>query len=252
MLKLTNIIAITVTLICSNSVLQAAETQPVVEAYSCNYLAGKNQKDLDMAVDFWQKGIDKIGSKAMQSYFASIMTPLYATTDADFHWLGSNVDLNTWAAGNSDYTSSKFGASADAKFKKMSKCKTNLYFSSPLYTGFTPAPESTGALMMTAACKLKDGATMADVKVTEAMRIAELTANAATFSVYKLIPYIANTPNDLVYLIVHSDLNAFASAGTMQLASKTWMASSKKFNSAMQCESALYTTRLVHSPLAAM
>jgi len=231
-------------------VLQAAETSPVVEAYSCNYLKGKNQEDLNSAVKFWQKGIDKLNSKAMNSYFASILTPLYATTDADFHWLGSNVNLNTWAAGNSDYTNSKFGASADAKFTKMSKCTSNLFFSSALYTGLTPTKNSAGAVMMTAACKLKEDATMKDAQAGEAARIKEMTANKALVSVYKLTPYIANTPYDIVYLVVHSDLTAFAKAGTMQMTSKNWQVSSQKFASAMQCETALYSTSIVHLPSA--
>jgi len=104
--------------------------------------------------------------------------------------------------------------------------------------------------MMTAACKLKEDATMKDAQAGEAARIKEMTANKALVSVYKLTPYIANTPYDIVYLVVHSDLTAFAKAGTMQMTSKNWQVSSQKFASAMQCETALYSTSIVHLPSA--
>ncbi|MEH6556209.1 MAG: hypothetical protein V7708_00330 [Oceanicoccus sp.] len=231
--------------------LHAAETDPVVEAYSCNYLEGKNQQDLNSAIEFWQKGMGKLNSEAMKSYFGVVLNPINSSFGADFYWLGSNTNLNTWAAGNADYFGSKVGQDADKKFAKMSKCTSNLFFSKPLYEGLTPATDGTGAVIMTAACTLKEGKTLQNAMAVEGPRIAELVANKAQTSVYRLVPYIANTPYDLLYLIVHSDLKAFASAGTRQITSEAWMATNEAFTSTMHCESGLFNSQVVHLPAVA-
>jgi len=228
--------------------VHAAETRGIVESFSCNYLAGKDQRDLDKAVKFWQQSVDKINSPTLNSYFATVLQPIRSTTDFDFFWLGANPNLNSWAKSSSDYVNSKEGQAADARFAKMSKCTSNMYFSEPLHVGLTPSGDADGAVMIAAGCTLKKGKTMRDVMAAEAPRIKQSKAANTASSIYRLTPYIANTPIDVVYLIVYQDLESLGKIGTMQLTSKDWMATGGKFAETMECNSGLYSTNIVHMP----
>jgi hypothetical protein len=56
--------------------VQAAETGGVVETYSCHFNSGKDAKDLDGAVKFWQSQVKKLNSTDLNKYFGSVLTPI--------------------------------------------------------------------------------------------------------------------------------------------------------------------------------
>jgi hypothetical protein len=69
-------------------------------------------------------------------------------------------------------------------------------------------------------------------------------------NVFRLLPYIANTPADLIYLIGHDDITAFGSNNTGMVTSKAGAAAGSALNQVMDCSGGLYSGNTVHVPAA--
>ena len=234
---------------CLLSFQLSAQETAIVEAFSCNYADGKNRNDLDSAIEYWQKGMKDMQSDAMKNYFAAVLHPIRSSSDSDFYWLGVNATMTEWAQGFTEYSSGKFGRSADARFEKMSKCQSNLHMSTPLYVALTPNPENNGAVMIALGCNLHKGKDIQNAMAIESARIAYLKAAKIQSSVYRLLPYIGNSPYDIIYLVVYPDASVFASAADGYMASAEWMATNNMLRNTMSCSSGLYESNIVHFPM---
>lgn len=233
-----------------------AETPAVVESFGCTLLPGKTLADFDKATAAWQSDMDKIPGG--DEYFAVTLVPIRANTSIDIAWLGSYPNLNSWSKNTASYMASPEGKASDARFDKVASCETGLAFSEALHTGL-PAPTVGGPAGVIEAyqCKLKHGKTMANVAQANAawMKWVE-DAKAADpsvdeFSAYMLQPWIADTPYDLVYLVVHSDLESFGSTNTELFTSDGGQVVGAGFDSVMSCESGLFQSNVVRTPAAA-
>jgi hypothetical protein len=193
---------------------QAEETATVVQSFNCNFINGKGTKDLDSAVTHWQEQIKKIDSEDMTNYFGAVLTPIVSNSDADFYWIGASPNLNSFARLGTAYNQSAAGQSADTRFEKMSKCKSNLFFSEQIYSGEAPAEGDNDGVLQGIGCTLKDGKTMTNVLTAEAGMNKVAAASGSKYSVYRWTPYLANVPVDLLYLVVYDDLESFASENT--------------------------------------
>jgi hypothetical protein len=229
---------------------EMAETPAVVESFSCNFIDGKGSKDLDSAVSYWQSQMGKIDSADLKNYFAAIITPVRSSTDADFLWLGATPNLNSFARGTAAYAASDAGQAADARFAKMSRCKSNLFFSEQVYTGSSPGEGNTDFVLEGYGCTLRKGKTMANVVAAEAYFTAMFAAMKSEANVYRWTPYIANTPADLVYLVAHNDLISFGSHNTSVVMSEAGEAANNALFQVMDCEGGLYAGDVIHTPAA--
>jgi hypothetical protein len=227
---------------------EMAETSRVLQVYSCNYAKGKGAKDLASAVSFWQTQMDKIDSKDMQNYFGATLTPISANTDADFYWLGGSPNLNSFARGGEAYSSSVAGQAADARFDKMSSCKSNLFFSEQIHAGMEPEEGNSDFVMEAFGCTLKKGKTRANVSAAEGSYKAMYDALGLKVNVFRLAPFIANTAVDLYYFIAHDDMVAFGSNNTHMITSKMGPAANGALNQVMECKGGLYAGNIVHVP----
>jgi hypothetical protein len=227
---------------------EMAETPRVLQAYSCNYAKGKGPKDLASAVSFWQSQMDKIDSKDMKNYFCATLTPISANSDADFFWLGGSPNLNSFARGGEAYSSSEAGQAADARFDKMSSCKSNLFFSEQIHASIAPEEGNTDFVMEAYGCKLKKGKTRANALAAEGNYKAMYDALDMKVNVFRLAPYIANTPVDLYYFIAHDDMVAFGTNNTHMITSKMGTAADGALNQVMECKGGLYAGNIVHVP----
>jgi len=249
MIKLTlSIFTTLVFLFSASGAALAAETGPIVEAFSCTFNSGKDADDLDDAVKFWQTQVEKIGSKDLDSYFAVTVMPIRANFDGDFYWLGSNANLNSFARGQAAYNNSKAGRAADARFAEMSSCKSNTYFSTELHTAMVPEEGDNQAVLEMYGCTLNKGKTLSNVMGAEAMWKAQITAMEAKVSAYRWTPFHANTPYDLVYVVVNDDLEALAAQQTNWLTSEGGRMSDMAFQSVMSCESGIFASKIAHLP----
>lgn len=232
-----------------------AETPAVVESFGCTLKQGKTLADFDKATAAWQSDMDKIPGG--DEYFAVTLVPLRANTNVDIVWLGSYPDLNSWSKNTAAYLASAEGQASDARFDKVANCETGLAFSQPLHVGLPrPTVGGGGAVMEAYQCKLKHGKTVANVDSANAawmqwVEAAEASdASLGKFSAYMLEPWIANTPYDLVYLVVHSDLASFGRINTALFTSPGGAFVGAGFDSVMRCESGLFLSNVVRVPAA--
>ncbi len=231
----------------------AAETDAVVEIFACTLKPGKTMADFDAATKFWQTEMKKIGP-AQQSYFGVVFTPIRANAPADVYWLGTHPNLNAWARGHAEYAASAGGQSADARFDAVSTCKSGLYFSKALREALPDEEGDVTAVAESYSCTLKPGKTMANVESALAVwngqveKLKAADSTAANFSAYMLTPWLANTPVDVLYLVISDDITTFGKVNTQWITSGLSAPSGAAFNDAHSCETGLYATRVVHEP----
>ena len=77
----------------------------VVETFGCTYLEGKNRADLDAAIEIWTQKVAAINNVDLNRYQAFVLTPLRATTEFDFVWLGVSPNLAIWGNGLDAFSS---------------------------------------------------------------------------------------------------------------------------------------------------
>ena len=219
----------------------AAETDRVVEAFLCSYNDGQGPEELRSAIDFWKAQVDRIGDADLSGYGAGLLTPLRATMDGDFIWVGGNGHLNAMARGLTAAQRDPGGSQATERFFEVADCDANLYFSNPVFVGTSPAENTaTEAVIELHACTLREGKTPAHAQAAETHFSSVAEATDAAVNVFRWRPFLANTPYDLVYLGVHSDLNAFASFNTQMLTSEGGKENGRRFAETMDCESGLF------------
>jgi hypothetical protein len=246
MRKLATTLAITALTIASFAT-HAAETANVVEVFTCSYNDGKGPADLDAAIEFWNAQIDKIDNDALNGYNAGVLTPLRATLEGDFIWIGGAGNLNVAAAALSASTNSKEGQAATARFAEVADCDSNQFFSTPVYVGTPPGEDDGQAIVELYGCTLNDGKTLADAEAAEKSLSDMASAAKSGINVFRWTPFLANTPYDLVYLGVHDNLEDFGSFNTMSLTSEDGQANGALFAAAIDCESGLFSGRSVRT-----
>jgi len=246
MKKLATALAITVLSIASFAT-HAAETANVVEALTCSYNDGKGPADLDAAIEFWNAQIDKIDNKALNGYGAGVLTPLRATLEGDFIWIGGAGNLNVTAASLSAYTNSKEGQAATARFDGIADCDSNLFFSGPVYVGTPPGEDDGEAIVELYGCTLNDGKSLADAEVAEKHLSEVVSATKSGINVFRWTTFLANTPYDLAYVAVHDNLEDFGSFNTTMQTSEDGQANGALFAAAMDCESGLFAGQQVRA-----
>jgi hypothetical protein len=159
-------------------------------------------------------------------------------------------NLNEFAKSTGAYYESAAGQAADARFAKMSKCTSNLFFGEPLHIGSPPTPDNTEFVLESYGCTIRAGQTMADVEAVEAEFIAMSKAQGSKSNVYRLTPYLANTPADIVYFVGHNDMVTFGKSSTMNLMSAAGAASNQSVARVMDCNGSLNGGSIIHAPAA--
>jgi hypothetical protein len=233
---------------------QAAETGPVTEVFACTLKSGKAMADFDKAVGFWQTQMDSIPGG--DEYFAATLVPFRADTEGvDVFWLGSSNNLNAWAKNSATYTASAEGRAAQARFDDVAECASGLYFTAALHEGL-PAPTADNKTSVIEAyqCTLNDGRTMANAEHANATWLAYIDAVKATnpelvkFSAYMMQPWLADTPFDLVYLIVNDDMQDFGKINTAAMTTSAGQAVQAEFDEAMSCAGGLFNGTVIRQP----
>ncbi|MGI9326231.1 MAG: hypothetical protein ACR2PZ_13500 [Pseudomonadales bacterium] len=240
-------------LLCASTISLAdshsnqAELGPIAETFSCNFSSGKDADDLWSGVDFFNKQVDKIDSKDLKEYFAAILFPLRATMPGDYGWIGYWPSLNAMGRGLEAYLADSGGQAADKRFAGMSNCDSNVWTSTSLVSNFPEqdaTPDSDGVELYM--CKLRKGATLAAAAAAEQ---GFVNANGKEpIVVDRWVPLFANTPYDLVYLVAHENLSQLTSFNSRWLTSKAGQANGELFNAAMNCESGIFTGRVIRDP----
>jgi len=108
----------------------AFDRQPdgLVETFVCNNRAGSDSSAVRGAVDFWQQQMKKINSPDLQKYNGYLVTPFRGGAGGvDWGWIGTFPDMVSFGRGMRDYMNAKEGQAADARFEKISTCRSGLW-----------------------------------------------------------------------------------------------------------------------------
>lgn len=226
--------------------LQAAETPPVIEIFDCNYNSGQDKDDLDKAVEFWQGQIAKV--EGSENYFAAVFSPIRASGPYDVHWVGANANLNQWAEYTSRFMGSDEGQASQARFDKVVSCEANLFFTEQVYAGSEVDPEDNRQVAEAYGCVLRHGKTMANVNAVEEAWTEVASSIDSKVNVLRWTPMVANLEYDLIYIIGHDDLAAFAANNTAQFNSSALSLAGSLLNTVMECKGGLYSVDVIQQP----
>lgn len=226
--------------------LQAAETPPVIELFDCNYNSGQDRDDLDKAVDYWRGAMEDV--EGSENYFAAIFSPIRSSSPFDVHWVGASANLNAWADYVSGYGGSSQGQASQARFDKVVSCKSNLFLSERVYSGSPSRPEDGQQVAEAYGCQLRHGKTMANVNAIEGEWTDAAAEIDSKVNVLRWTPLVANVEYDLIYVIVHDDLAAFASNNTAQFNSSALNIAGSLLNTVMECKGGVYNVDVIQQP----
>jgi hypothetical protein len=224
----------------------AAETPPAVQIFACNFLDGKDVADLDEATDFFKAQIAKIGSADLTAYEAFVWEPYVGRTDYDFLWFGAHANLNTLVRAQAALDDSAEGQAANTKFDAIVKCDSAIAFSEVIYDGEGEPVSDGQALLESYVCQLRQGKTLDDARavVKDWSALMETLPSTGSLTALMRHPFIANTPIDLSYVLVHDDLTQFGQRTTdYQNAGGDKL--DARFDEVHNCESSLWTGRRV-------
>ncbi len=244
MIKSSSVLATSLLLVACTAM--ADETPPAVQIFACNFLDRRDMADLDEATDFFKEQIAKIGSADLDAYEAFVWEPYVANTDYDFLWFGAHANLNTLARAQAAIDDSAEGQAANAKFNAIVKCDSAIAFSEVIYDGEGDPVSDGQALLESYLCQLRAGKTLDDARAVVkdwSALIATLPSSGSLTALMRR-PFIANTPIDLSYVLVHDDLKQFGQR-TTDYQNAGGAALDARFDEVHNCESSLWTGRQV-------
>ena len=224
----------------------AAETPTAVQVFACNYLEGKGIADLDEATDFFNAQIEKIGSTDLSASRAYLWELYVTNTDRDLLWFANYENLNALGRAHDAINNSSEGQAANAKFDEVVDCDSLILFSEIIYDGDGDAVSDNQAVLESYVCQLNDGKTLDDARAVVQDWAALMATLPTTGGLLGLMrtPLIANTPNDLAYVLVHDDMTQYAQRQT-EYQSSGGPDLDARFNEVHNCESGLWSSRQV-------
>ena len=242
---LRNSLASTVLLLLTLHV-QAVETPPVVELFSCNYNDGQDADDLESAVEYWQGQIKNV--EGSENYFAAIFSPIRAVGPYDVHWVGVSPNLNEWAENTNRLISSKEGRSSQERFDSVVTCDSGLFFSTNIFQErANPPTAGRSGVVETFHCKLPEGKTMVNVTAVEQAWAAAATG-VVKLDFFRWVPVWANIDYDVVYIVGHDDLKSFATNNTALFNSPELGLASELLTTVTTCKGGLYAVDYLLAP----
>jgi hypothetical protein len=229
----------------------AMETPTIIDTYSCNFLDGKGEKDLDSAISYWNQQMDKMDNDTVNQGAHWLITPVRSSQPGDFYWLSASPNLTAWANGNAAYAASDEGQAADARFTKMSKCTSASWMSEQVYGDQTPPEPGATTILEAAGCTLKEGKTMSNVRAVEANFVAEAKAAGLDMRVFRFSPMYTNGEVDLLYFVGYNDTASYVANNNKGWNTKGLRVANAFSQLVMDCGAGLYNARNLRAPAAA-
>ncbi|MBL6691542.1 MAG: hypothetical protein ISP91_14235 [Pseudomonadales bacterium] len=226
--------------------VQAAETPPIVETFSCHLNEGSDAGDVQSAVDYWKQQVKKIDNEALNQYAAWMVTPIRSPLPYNFYWLGGSPNMNTWAKGGAAYAASSEGQAAQARFDKISTCTSQTWVSEQLM-GDGPQTDDNG-VMEVYGCTLHKGKTMSNVRAVEENYVKTAKAAGVGQSIFRFSPMHTNGDVDLLYLVGYGDMESYGSTVTQIFTTDSTRTANQYFSLVMDCGSGLYNVDTIKAP----
>ncbi len=235
-----------------------AETN-VVEAFGCNFVAGKTMADLEAATKYYVAERSKIASPPLQKMVSRVWTARLGNVPVDFVWFNSNLSYKEWGQMRDALAASEVGAAVQARFDAVATCPSSgLYTNEMLFMNLDTKPfkDDGGVVLESFRCRLHPGKTIADsdkaLAVWKPVFTKAVAATSASSFVGRRFPIISGFDFDLSYLAVWDDATAYAAGNEAYRADPDGAKADALFAAAHRCESALFDARtLVAEPPAA-
>ncbi len=227
--------------------VQAEETPPIVETFSCSLNSGSDASDVQSAVDYWKQQVKKIDNEALNQYAAWMVTPIRSPLPYNFYWLGASPNLNTWADGGAAYAASSEGQAAQARFEKISTC-TSQVWSSEQVMGPEEADDDGNGVLEVFGCNLHKGKTMSNVRAAEKNFVKQAEAAGLEQAIFRFTPMYTNGDVDLLYLIGHDDMEAYGKNGTATMSDERVRLANFFFGLVADCGGGIYNIDTIKEP----
>ena len=143
---------------------------------------------------------------------------------------------------------SQEGQDSQERFDKVVSCESNLFLSKQVYIGTPPDPGNTSVVAEAYGCNLRAGKTVLNANAIESSFAAIAKDMGSKVNVYRWAPMVANVEWDVIYIIGHNDLTAFAENNTAQFNSSALNLHGGLLASVMECKGGLYSVDILQSP----
>ena len=239
------VIGLVSVLLMTSPFANAEEVGPIVEGFACKFQAGRGFDDLRAGVQYWNQQMDALG---VDNYFSGIAVPIRANVEEDFYWIGVTPDLNAMGTGLQNYLTSTEGQAANARLQQIAQCRPNLFIADQLMDALPEEPDDRRAALQFHACTLHEGKSLDDAQRAEKNWVSVAESQGAQVDVSRWTPWMANTPADVVYVVINDDLTTLAARETTWLTSSESQAVDEQFEKIMNCESGIFGGQQIRVP----
>jgi hypothetical protein len=223
------------------------ETPAIVDTFACSYNNGKDDKDLDGAVSFFNQQVDKLDNDVVNQGSHWVITPVRSSLPADFYWLSASPNLTAWANGNAAYSASDEGQAADDRFAKVAACTSNSWMSEQVYGDQGPQEPGATTILEAAGCTLREGKTMSNVRAVEANFVSEAKAAGLDMRIFRFSPMYTDGSVDLVYFAGYDSTDSYVANNNTGWNTKGLRVANAFFEMVMDCGAGLYNAENVRA-----
>jgi hypothetical protein len=232
---------------------RAAESPPVIEAFACNFLDGKDMADLENTIDYYESQRSKMGSDAIEKMRSVTWQVIRGRVAYDLIWLNTNLTLSEWGSATTAIAESKAGQSVQERFDEVLECDASgVYTNDLLYRTEKDLAQDGAFVIESYRCKLHEGQSIAGSDAAiEAWRpvfAGSMKSADTAAAVLRRSPVISATGFDLNYVVAWDDLQSYADGTSAYQMNPGSAKPTEMFNSTHRCESALFNGRVVVAP----
>lgn len=225
-----------------------APPAPVMEAYTCNFNAGKDMDDLMAARDNFVKQTDKAGIKLGASYLFSLFK---GNLPFDLVWMTPHDSLAAFAAATEEQAASSAVVDALARFDTVVDCTANLNSVTPIFQREGNEPDGEPGFVSAYACSTNPGVgpvAVQDLRNHIAGVVGGLGDAAPNF-MFTMSPITSGpTAADVILFAVTDSVSSWAKFTTAVRSSPGGPNLGRHFQAVANCDLALWNTQRVIAP----
>lgn len=221
---------------------------PVMETYTCSYNAGKSEKDLMAARDYYVKQADKAGIELGASYLLSLFK---GNLPFDQVWMTPHSSLVAFAAATDAEAASADMAGVEARFDDVVECTANLNNLMTVFQREGYAPDGSPGLVSGLACMARPGVgpeQLQDLRTHIADVVGSLGGDAPN-AIFMMTPITQGpTSADMVLLAAFDGVSPWAGFVSAVRSSPGGQMLMRHFQAVAECDQALWSSQRVIAP----
>jgi len=223
---------------------------PVMEAYTCNFNAGKGMKDLLAARDYYVKQADKAGIKLGASYLLSLFK---GNLPFELVWMTPHSSLAAFAAATEAEAASADMAEVEARFDAVVDCSANLNNLTTVFQRDGYTPDGKPGFVSAYACSTNAGFGPEDWQDLRG-HIADVLGSlgsSAPNAMFMMNPITQGpTSADAVLMAASNSVSSWANLTSAVRSSPGGPSLGRHFQAMADCDLALWYSQRVIAPAA--